>query len=75
MLNQFKSRTQIYAKYHKRLNFDNLFINHNWKCLELHKYNTKRDILNLSITKQLNFHKITGLCKEISYFKGSVVKD
>ena len=41
MLSQFKSKTQIYSKY----------IKHNWKYLDLHKYNTTRGVLNLSIIK------------------------
>ena len=34
-----------------KLNFDNLFIKANWKYLGLHKYDTKKKILNVSIIK------------------------
>ena len=36
ILNEFKSKTQIYSKY-KKTNFDNLFIKHDWKYPKLHK--------------------------------------
>ena len=50
---------------------------HYLKYLSLHDYDTKREILNLSIRKSLNFQKIVGniLFKERNIlFKDRVIK-
>ena len=57
-----------------KLNFDNLFIKHNWEYLGLYKYNTKQKTLQLSIIKQLNSHKLIGLYKEISYLRATSLR-
>ena len=70
MVSHFKSKTQIYSKYNKLI-FDNLSTKHNWKYLKLHKYNPKREILNLRI---INFHKTIGLYKELSYLRAGSLR-
>ena len=47
MLIQFKSNTPICARNNKTITY----IKHNWKYFGLHKYHTKRGMLNLNIIK------------------------